>query len=392
MHLIESYSLSCGSKIDKPHIHKNFFPIPFEKYIVFSPNFKSPSKEYSYFQDVINIVFPFLEKENIKIIQISDGNNIQYDKVVNLSNQTTYNQKAYIISNSLLFFGCDGFESQVAGVENIPTISINSISYFQNTGPFFGNKNKNFESFKRIGNRKASFNNQENPKSINLIKPEEISNSIFEYLNINFKTPFESFFFGEKYSHNRIQEVIPNSKNIFFNPESIVEIRTDEDYDEESFAFLLSQYRKSVVVANKEININILNKFKTNIQAFIFKITEEDYSNYLNKIKSCGINIFLISDLELEKINEQKIKYYEIGNIFKINKSDIKLIESIKKEIDLFYYRSSKITSSKDGLHYSLAAKNKNILLKNDIEYQKVIDSPEFWENLDFFTIVKIKG
>lgn len=394
MHLLESYSLSCGAKIDKPYVYKNFFPIPFEKYIIFCPNFKVPAKEYNYFQDVINMIFPFLEKNNIKIVQISQGNNIQYDKVINLNNQITLSQTAYLISNAMLFFGCDGYESQIAGAENIPMALINSISYFENTGPFFGSrdKQKRLESFKKIGNQKASFNGQENPKSINLIKPEEIANSIFESLNINFKIPFESHFFGKKYSHNSIQEVVPNSKNMLFHPESIVEIRADEEYDEEAFLFLLSNYKKSIIVTDKEINLDILFKLKPNIQMFVFKVKEKNYSEYLNKVKNCGINVFLISDMSEDQINKEKINYYEFGNIHKVDEQNKEIIESIRKEIDIFYYRSAKITSSKNNLYYSMAAKNKNIPLKNTFEYQKVIDTPEFWNNLDFFTIVKIKG
>jgi len=394
MHVLECYSLSCGAKIDKPFIYKSFFPLPFDKFIILAPNSKIHGKDYNYYQDVVNCILPFLEKDNIKIIQIGPKDSPVYEGVVNLCGQTTINQAAYLIENSMLFLGTDGFESQVAGSVNIPIVSINSLTYSSNTGPFFGDKSiqKTFESFKNIGNGKASFNASENPKSINTIKPEEIANAVFDKLNIINKIPFETVFFGEKYTKNVIQECIPNHKVIHFHPEGMVEIRTDEDYNEECFFAQLSQYKKVVVVADKEINLNILSQFKQHIQMFAFKVTKEDGINFLKKVREIGIKIFLISELSKEEIEQQKIKYYEFGNINKLNVCNEEVVNNFKKDIDKLYYRSSKITSSGEKLHYSLAAKQNEVSLNSKVEYQKVIDSPVFWKNLEFFTIIKLNS
>jgi hypothetical protein len=392
MHIVESYSLNCGAKIDKPYIYKNFFPIPFEKFIIFSPNEKVPSKEYSYFQDVLNMIFPILEKENIKILQTGPKNSFVYDKAINITGQTSSGQVAYLISNSMLVFGNDGFESHVAGAENVPTICINSITYKQNTGPYFGNKDiqKIFESYKNIGNKKASFNAQENPKSINSIKPEEIANSIFKFLNINFKIPFSTVFFGERYGRNIIQESIPSSKTISFNPETFVEINLDDEINEESFEFQISNYKKCAIVTSKKINLNILKKYKNNIQVLVFKITNGNNVEFLQKVKEIGLNIHLVSDMEQDDINREKIKYYEFGNINKIKSVSEEIINNFKNDLDKLYYRSCKITAFDNKFYFSPASKNKNITFSNQNEYQKVIDTPEFWKNLDFYTIVKL--
>lgn len=391
MHFLESYSLNCGAKIDKPYIYKSFFPIPVEKFIIFAPNAKAQSKEYSYFQDVINMIFPILEKENIKILQVGPKNSFSYEKVINISGQTSNNQIAYLISNSILVFGNDGLELQMAGVENIPLVSINSATYFQNTGSFFGDRKfqKIFESFKNIGNGKASFNFNENPKSINSIKPEQIANAIFELLNINFKIPFETVFIGEKYTNSFIQECIPNFKSILFNPEAIVELRLDHEYNEEDLIFQLSNYKKSVIVTDKEINLNILRNFKNNIQMLVFKITKEKNIKFLEKAKEIGLNIYLISEMSQEDIDLEKIDYYEFGNINIIKNPSEEIVNGFKKDLDKLFYKSSKITNSNNKFYYSLASKIKDIPIKNNMEYQKVIDHPEFWKNLNFFTIVK---
>lgn len=394
MHILESYSLNCGAKIDKPFVYECFFPLPFEKFIVFAPNAKVPSKEYSYFQDVINNIFPILEKNNIKIIYLGQKNSLNYENAINICGQTTFNQIAYIISNSMLVFGCDGLETQIAGNKNIPIVSINSVTYSQNTGPFFGDKNKQktFESYKKNKNQKPSFSSQENPKSINSIKPEDLAESILDKLDIKFNFQFETVFFGSKYGPNIVQEAIPNSENLFFHPETPIEIRVEDNYNEEKLAFLIANYKKSILITDKEINLNILNRFKNNIQTLVFKINKNNQFDFLNKVKSIGINIYLISEMTQEEINAEKIKYYEFGNINQVNQINKKLVENLRKDINKLFYKSCKRLSSGNNLYYSFAAQKSNIPIRNFIEYQKVIDSEEFWKDLDFMTLVKLKS
>ena len=62
MHILEKYALESASKIDKPFIFETFFPLPFQKYISFSPLNKNKQR-YLYWSDVIDIINPYLEKE-----------------------------------------------------------------------------------------------------------------------------------------------------------------------------------------------------------------------------------------------------------------------------------------------------------------------------------------
>ena len=60
MHLVEQYALSCGVKIDKPQVETSFFPLPFDKYIILHASSGMPSKNYDYFEDVIETIYPHL--------------------------------------------------------------------------------------------------------------------------------------------------------------------------------------------------------------------------------------------------------------------------------------------------------------------------------------------
>lgn len=391
MHILESYSLNCGSKIDKPFIYKNYFPLPLEKYIVFTNQNKVQSKDYSYWQDVINFIFPVLEKNGIKIIQLGQRDSFYYDRVVNLCGQVSINQAAYIIERSMLFVGPDGFECQVAGAEGIPVVSINSCSYAANTGPYFGNKSKkiSFESYLSNNNKKPSFNLQENPKTVNTIKPESIARAIFSLLDLKDKVPLNTIFTGAKYSHNTIQESIPNNQGLLFNVDHPVEIRADYDCDPESLAIQLSNYKKSVLVMDKPLDINMLKHFKPNIAMTVLKIKDNENRSFVSKLIESGMKPVLISELPQEEINKLKINYYDCDNINKIQNVPQNKVDELKKSIDKLYYRSCKITGAKDRLHYSIAAYENGVVMKNHYEYQKVIDCKSFWDNLDFFSIVE---
>ena len=261
------------------------------------------------------------------------------------------------------------------------------------SGPYFGDKSKQilFDAYKRTGNKKPSYSNQENPKCINLIKPEEIADAIFKLLNIDFQTVFETVFTGQKYTGSSIQESLPNHKNIIFNPENLVEVRADLGFDEQSLINQLAQYKKCVLVLDKPINLNILNQFKQNILTIAFKITNQDNKEFLIKLRESGIKFVLISDLTQEEINKLKINYYQFANVDKIEKPSQEKIDELKKNINSLFYRSAKITASNDKFYYSLAAVEADIPMKNHFEYQKVLDTTSFWDNLDFFTIVKLK-
>lgn len=391
MHLIERYALSTGSKIEKPYIYETYFPIPFEKYITFQAQSKFESKDYHYFQDVLDFIAPILEKEGIHIIQLGTINEKPYKRVIDMRGQTSFNQLAYVMRGSLLHFGPDSLGVHLASTYNVPVVGLYSIIQGSVAGPYFGDKSKQIiiEAFRNVGNGKPSYSPQENPKSINTIKPELIANSIFKLLNIDFQIPFQTVFTGKRYSKEIIRELIPNSLNVINNPDEPIEIRADLYYNEGILAHHLSYLKKSVVLTNKPIAIPLIKHFKSYISAVVYKITENDEPNFIKELVSNGIPILLLSDLTGEALNAKKLSYYKYGNINHVEKPDPKIVEELKKDVEHLYYRSCKLVGSQDKIYASHASIEQNIQLQRDSEYQKVIDAPNFWEDLEFFTLIK---
>lgn len=395
MHLIQTYALNCGAKIGKPFIYTSYFPIPFEKYITFHSDCVGNARNYDYWQDVINIINPILQKNNIQIVQTGSDKDREYSECVSIKGKTNINQLAYVVKNSMLHFGPDSLAIHLAGGFDIPLVALYSTNYIECVKPYFGSPEKQiFISSYDKANNKPSFSNEEEPKTINLIKPEEIAQAILKLLGLenSFQIPFESVFFGKKYSGMTIQESIPNSKEMLFNPDGVVEIRADKHLNEEYLMTQLSQYPKSALVLDKPINIEIVKRFKPHIASLIFIVNGPEYKSFVSEVQSVGVPLILISYLSPEELNKIKIHFYQMGNINRVELVSEEKINELKKDIDNLYYRSAKITASNGKFYYSLAAVEKDLPMKNHFEYQKVIDSQSFWENLDFFTIIKLKN
>lgn len=395
MHYLESHALNCGAKIDKPFIYTSFFPLPLEKYITFHSDSQGTAKNYDYIQDVINFLFPALENAGIKIVQIGGQKDRNFANCINLKGAANPNQIAYIIQNSLLHFGSDGFPTHVASGFDIPLVSIFVNNYAECDKPYFGSPSKQIllTSYDRTESKKPSFSNDENPKSINLIKPEEIAYAVLKLLNIDHQIPVESVSFGKKYSGFTIQEVVPNHSNVMFNPELLVELRADHPSCTEEHLFnLLAQYKKSILILDKPINLNIVRQLKQNIQMVAFKITEQDQTKFIAELEAVGVKLVLVSELPKDKIEALKIKYYQFGIINAVEAPSEERINELKKDIDLLYFRSAKLTASNGKIYFSQASAERDIPAHRLDEYQKVIDSPDFWKELDFYAIVKRKS
>ena len=122
-----------------------------------------------------------------------------------------------------------------------------------------------------------------------------------------------------------------------------------------------------------------------------FKITETDHSAFLSQLEAVGCKLVLVSELSAEQVDALKIKYYQYGIINRVDNVPEDKINELKKDVDSLYYRSSKLVASKGLLHLSKAAVRSSVPLHSLDEYQKVIDTPEFWNELDFCTIIKKK-
>jgi hypothetical protein len=393
MRLIDTYALQSASKIDKPFIYETFFPTPINSYITFQAQSQAniDAKNYAYWQDVIDIVSPVLQKENISIVQIGQPHESPYQRVVDLRGQTTVNQLAYLMRNSKLHVGPDSFGVHLASSYDVPLVALYSSTMPEIAGPQFGTASKQvcFKAYERIKNKKPSYALQEDPKSINAIKPEEIAKAVFQLLGINFQIPFETIYTGPRYSNAIIRELIPNNPTVVGNPDAPIEIRSDLFHDDNLVGHHLTYLKKAVVVTDKRISIKLLQHFKQNCPLIIYRITEKDEPAFVHDLVRAGFNVVLLSELSQSEIDNKKINYYEFGGINVVGAVNQELLDTFRPDLDKLYYRSCKLVVSNGLVHGSHAHAAAGKPMSSNVEYMRVIDSPSFWKDLEFCTIVK---
>lgn len=378
MHLLERYATSCGVKIGKPHIYDNFFPLPIEKYICFQPFSKYPSKNYDLWQEVLDIIVPYLDKNNIKIIQIGVKDDRQFNNAVYLSGQTNISQAAYIVKNSILHFGADSFGAHIASGYGKKIVAIYSNNNIENVKPYWSKDEDIILIKPQDGTVRPSYSAGENPKNINKIKPEEIAKSVLNLLNIKYTRIPKTVYIGEDFL-NKTFEVILDQ---LINPDSIPVpnpiIRMDYFFNEQGLEIFL-QKKKCIILTNAPININLLKNYKQNIGQIIYFIESNCDVNFIKNLKKNNIPYALASYLTESELNKYKIDLMDLGLIHQRKNNE---------RIDLnnynnLYYNSSRIIVSSEGQFGSkFEWKNKS--------GKKIVDHPDFWKESNNFYIFSI--
>ena len=395
MHLLESYALNTGLKIDKPYILDKFVPLPFQgKYISFQPYSKVDSKNYDYWKDVLDILEPILNKESIRIVQCGLEKERLVQGAFDFRGRTTLNQLAYLIRHSELHLGTDSCGAHIASGLGKKIVGLYSIMYSSQCGPYWSDPKRVrcLEPHREEGKR-PSYSNIELNKTINTIPPEKIARSVCELLGLEFNFPYKTIYTGPNYKNKRV-ELIPESwiENIeSFAIDSII-VRMDKKFNEKALQMQLQKCNCSIVT-EKPIDLKIISFFKRRIKELVYMVDENtDEFEYLHLVKDSGVNLMIMSSLEGEKLNKIKLKYLDLGKIFPHKKFAKDSIEELKgKNCDDLYFRSNIFTvrgeycySSKDDSFYSTPIDN-----ISKCPYYSVIDSEDFWSEIEHFTILE---
>lgn len=380
MHLLERYATSCGVKIGKPYIYDSFFPLTVDKYISFQPFSKYGSKNYDLWQEVIDIILPFLEKENIKIVQIGTKEDRQFNHVVYLAGQTNISQAAFVIKNSVMHFGADSFGAHIASGYSKKILAIYSNNNIENVKPYWSKNEDVILISPQGGTKKPSYSAGENPKNINKIKPEEIARGILNLLNIKYQQMPNTIYIGEDY-YNKTFEIILDQ---LINPDSIPIanpiIRMDYHFNEQGLALFLEK-KKCIIITDKTINIELLKHYKENIPQLIYIIDENNDFNFVKQLKQFGIPYALISYLKDEDLNKYKINYMDYGLIIQKEYSN-KNKTHIQNTSNLFYISSRILVSSKGQFNSKFDWVNGT--------GRSVIDNEDFWKESNYFYIFSV--
>ena len=140
MHLLDTYALNCGVKIDKPYIYTTFYPLGEEKYITIQPFSNYSGKVYDYWNEVINYMQPKLSEHGIRIVQIGKQDDPQLAHCIWTQGSTTIAQASFLIKNSKLHLGVDSFGAHVASAYGRKIVGLYSTNWAENCKPYWSNE------------------------------------------------------------------------------------------------------------------------------------------------------------------------------------------------------------------------------------------------------------
>lgn len=334
MHIIETYALSCGVKIDEPYVFEHYATIPAEKFISFNKSV------YPFYREIIELIQPVLDKHGIKIVQLrANPQNVDADLAV--PNNLSFGQWAYIIKHSLLHFGEDDFLFDLAGHYDIPRVIMFSNTYPNTTKPYWGSQDKERILFTTGKLKKPSLSADPNHNFVRDIKPEQIALNIMELLGIPWKPTFETLYAGARYSpYHNILELVPVNGGIDVQgPAASLAVRMDYGFDEQFLGNVISRHKTSIVT-NKPIQMGLLHTFRANVMEVAYIVDNQNHD--MNFIKELGKLNLPYGVLSYDINAELKEKFYEIGFVNQMKVPDLSQVPALKDGLKGLMYKSGK--------------------------------------------------
>jgi hypothetical protein len=368
MHLIERYALSTGLKIDNPVISEQFFPTSCEGYVCFHASSKDNLRDYDYWNETKNLLEPFFKKLNIKTLQIGLEKDPSLSCDIDLRGRTNMRQMAYIVKNCDLFIGVDSFPAHLAGFFNRKMVSIYSNSFAACVRPYWGDRsNQKIIETDRPDGEKPSFSFNENPKTVNRIKPEKIANSALSLLGLD-SLKYKTIFMGEMCRQKHV-EIIPRENTEVISESATV--RMDLDHNEEVLKNIIQRNFVEVILT-EPIDESLLVSKK--IKNILYK-NDNFNADFIKKVKRHGVPLALVCNKK-ENVSSLRASFFDLF-IYECNES--KIIEQNKERF-------------KHNLNQLKIKSGKKIVCGNKIyqtlyEFNGKKNKDDFFLDLDWFFI-----
>ena len=383
-HLAEEYAKSLGCKIGSPVLEPHFFPVTSKKYITFHTNGKKvPAKHYDFWGIVFLLIKDKLKEAGINIIQTGGPEDPPYRECDQSHLGCSFKQMSYVIKNSELHLGIDSLPMHIASAFNKKIVALFSNLFIENASPLWSSNDDCALFSPDFSKIKPSFALSEPNKRVNEVKPEQIASSVLDLLGIcHDLDDYKTLHMGPHYS-NQILEVVPNfHPQPNYAPTLIANLRCDYGVVEEVLPSWLS--RKSNIMTESPIPLQLLSAFRENIAGVTMFIDSGLIDKeYLTSLSRLNMKFNLICK-DKSKLQDLRFKFFDwvVEEHVKFSKKDIDFGSEICNNT---FYRSNKVLVS-EGKEYSSKAAWKAGIEKTK-EDQALIDSEEFWEEIEHLNI-----
>lgn len=338
-----------GVKVSKPFIQTQYFPLEFEKYIIVNSGGRMIGKLYPLYSDVISLLTPIVAQHGYHFVQIGSPEDVQVNGCLDLRGKTNLHQSAFLIQNCELLISNDTSCMHIASGFDKNLVALFGTTQPENHGAYFGDKNNQINLVSHRNGNKPSFASDESPRTISLVKVEDVCTAVLKLLNIENNLTQKSLLVGDLYCqpHHEIN-FIPD----YSLPDDVagqIIMRCDLFHDLNLIIQNL-QRRKFILRLNQEIDLNILQQLKPNIEAILFEIDETTDVNYLKNIQKLGIGLNLFTKLSIEEHNAIKLKYLDLPIVNRLEKTSL---DQVKENIKKYQNSTEPPDLTKEYFYYS---------------------------------------
>ena len=387
MHVLESYALQNDLKIDKASVYEKYFPLAVDKFITIdTSNLGTSALAYDHWQLVIDLIHAKLEEQGIKIIQLGNKDCVPLRQCYMTLGQCNFNQKAYVLRKSLVHVCPNNESSHIASVYNKKSVVLFSNNCYPSQFLPYWTEKDNLEILKPHSSRKPSFNPNENPKSINAIKPEDVAQKILNFAGIHTFVPeFETVKIGSSFHRPRIESTLTHLLDTKkFGVSSLI-IRMDLNFNEDVLRKQLESCECSIITT-RPLSDEILNEHHKKIVELVYYIEDDNDPSFIQKVKEKSITYLLRSRKEKEQTSDFKLDYLDYGLVNQMPTRSQNDFEELKG-LENLYYKSTHFIIHNNKFYPSTVAYSKNIQGSSSMQHdpQPVIDDPLFWEEEEHF-------
>ena len=284
--------------------------------------------------------------------------------------------------------GTDSFSTHVASGFDKKLVSLYSTNFKECCGTYWGNKEDHVLIQGDLGENKPSFSDKETSKVVNTIPPEKIARSVLDLLNIKHRLQnYKTLNIGEFYSSPSV-EVIPD----FFRPlnmpsNSGINLRLDYHFDLGALFEWASRY-PCHIITEKPIPPDLLSRVKGNVTKISIDLGREPAfdKRLIRETASKGIPLELFCSVPSE-LKEKQLNFIEWG-VAELKHPEKKDLDFASEICNNSSYYSSKTILSKDKEYSSKASWKAG---REKSREEKVIDSPDFWKEVEYFRIYNKK-
>jgi hypothetical protein len=228
-----------------------------------------------------------------------------------------------------------------------------------------------------------SYEPQENDKEINKITPENVSDKVFEMLNIKARLNMRSISFGKLYNNSLIS-FIPDFEPDYNKLSSCkLFVRMDIHHNEEIVFNLLKSRNSPVsIITHTPLSGNFLKAARSKVQRIIQTFKEGYKLEDLENLKNSGIPYSLVWIGKKDNLSDVRLELFDFEAV---GSRVVERDDRIKKDT-LF---TTKQFFLGRGKHYVSAWHYKHGVeeLSSEVgrEVGDALESDEFWESKDAF-------